>query len=214
VEYYDGVVNPTSSNEANMWLKLVASTNKYVAMRYLSAHVLEASPPGIITENRALNASEMQTNAQYIKNYLCARGWTKQAACGVLGNLESESTINPGRHQTNGVGFGLCQWDPPTKITYWAPAHGYTVDSIDGQLERLIVEGKGVTAPEKEWLPSSDYSTTYAQFIVSTSSAGVLARIFCLNYERPASTSTNTPAKENTLNDRATKANAWFNLLT
>lgn len=39
--------------------------------------------------------NQMETNAEYIYNYLKKKGFTKNAICGILGNMNSESTINP-----------------------------------------------------------------------------------------------------------------------
>ena len=40
--------------------------------------------------------SEMQlTNANMIKSFFELEGWTLQAICGILGNMQAESTINP-----------------------------------------------------------------------------------------------------------------------
>jgi hypothetical protein len=221
VSYYDDPVTPLSSdNKQNMWLKLVDSSNKYVAMRYLSANLLETSPGGTYSGNFHLTKEQTAANADYIYWYLSQRGWTKHAVCGLLGNFEAESEINPGvwenwsSSHTSANSYGLAQWDPSTKLSYWAPAHGYTADSLTGQLERIIVEGKsGVADPEKQWFGSSDSSMSYAQYIVSTQSAGQLARNFCTNYERPNAMSVGGTAKEDTLNNRATKANAWYSKL-
>ena len=52
--------------------------------------------PEWITGNRYLSLSEQQTNATYIRNYLQPDGWTLNAIAAMLGNMETESTINPG----------------------------------------------------------------------------------------------------------------------
>ena len=38
---------------------------------------------------------QMQVNASYIWAYLQAQGWTLNAVAGMLGNMQSESAINP-----------------------------------------------------------------------------------------------------------------------
>lgn len=45
--------------------------------------------------SNALVQSQMEINAQYIWSYLANQGWTKNAVAGVLGNMQSESSINP-----------------------------------------------------------------------------------------------------------------------
>lgn len=46
-----------------------------------------------------LTKSQMKVNAQYILDYLKKKGLTKNAVCGMLGNMETESFINPGLWQ-------------------------------------------------------------------------------------------------------------------
>ena len=45
--------------------------------------------------SNALNMSQMKVNATYIWNYLREQGWTLNAVAGMLGNMQSESSINP-----------------------------------------------------------------------------------------------------------------------
>lgn len=45
--------------------------------------------------SQALDSDEMETNAIYICLYLMANGWTLNAICGMLGNMQVESSINP-----------------------------------------------------------------------------------------------------------------------
>jgi hypothetical protein len=42
-----------------------------------------------------LGSDEMDLNAEYICRYLLAEGWTLNAICGMLGNMQAESSINP-----------------------------------------------------------------------------------------------------------------------
>ena len=43
----------------------------------------------------ALNMAQMTINAIYLNNSLQSQGWTLNAICGMLGNMQSESSINP-----------------------------------------------------------------------------------------------------------------------
>lgn len=62
------------------------------------------SKDDVITCNRALSRDEMEINARYIWQYLGSRGWTLNAVAGMLGNIESESTMSPTRCE---VGDGV-----------------------------------------------------------------------------------------------------------
>ena len=91
----------------------------------------------VTISNAYLSLSEQQGNAAYIVNYFRNRGWTDNAIAGLLGNMESESTINPGLWESldygnTSRGFGLTQWTPATKLFSWMDANGYAHDSWTG----------------------------------------------------------------------------------
>ena len=50
----------------------------------------------LIISNAYLSQSQMTDNAQYIADYLINKGWTRNAIAGILGNMQRESTLNPG----------------------------------------------------------------------------------------------------------------------
>lgn len=156
--------------------------------------------------NRYLSLQEMTDNAQYIMNYLNARGWSKNAIAGMLGNMQTESTINPCIWQNLDagnmkLGYGLVQWTPATNYTNWADARGYAWNDINGQLERFQFEmDNGL-----QWIKTTDYPLSFQEFKTSTKSPEYLAQAFLRNYERPANQ--NQP-------NRSTQARHWFDTLS
>lgn len=42
-----------------------------------------------------LTQAQMEVNANYIWKALKLQGWTKNAVAGILGNMQTESSINP-----------------------------------------------------------------------------------------------------------------------
>lgn len=157
--------------------------------------------------NSYLSISQMTTNAQYILNYLRDRGWTKNAVCGMLGNMQTESTINPGIWQSlkeNNMsgGFGLVQWTPATKYIDWANQNNLTVANMDSQLQRILYE----VANGIQFYATSSYNMSFSQFTKSTESAYYLACVFLHNYERPANAS-----QDETRGNQAAK---WYNTLS
>lgn len=50
----------------------------------------------MISSNKYLTQKEMQENVNEIYTYLNGKGWTTNAIAGLLGNIQRESTINPG----------------------------------------------------------------------------------------------------------------------
>ena len=160
----------------------------------------------IYCSNRYLSLNQMTSNAQYILNYLRARGWTKNAVCGMLGNMQTESTINPGLWQNfnennMNVGFGLVQWTPASKYIDWANRNCLYYLNIDSQLQRLLYEVNN----GGQWYATSNYNMTFTQFTKSTKSVSYLAGAFIYNYERPGSYST--------LATRQSQATYWYNNL-
>lgn len=151
-----------------------------------TASSIDVSKDDVVVKKGGLSQSEMEINAKYIWGYLggkAAEPWTLQAVAGILGNMEKESSINPGRHETSGSGFGLVQWTPKSKFTNWATPLGYAEDDIDGQLERIIWE-----KDNNKQYGKNHYPYTFKEFAVSTDSAYTLACAFAFEYERSAVT--------------------------
>lgn len=162
-------------------------------------------PEDPISANRYLTLSEMQINAKYIAWYLLQRGWTLNAIVGMLGNFQTESTINPGIWQNLAVNvgpaFGLVQWDPFTKYTNWCDENGLDPADMDSALKRIEWE----LANGQQYYPTASYPETFAEFKTSTKSPTYLAMAFLANYERPADP--NQPA-------RGTQAEYWYTYLS
>lgn len=155
--------------------------------------------------NKYLSLSQMTVNANYILNYLTANGWTKNAICGMLGNMQTESTINPaiwqGLHSGNtSGGYGLVQWTPATKYLDWCVARGYTHSKMDSNLLRILEE----VETDTQWGNDSQDNEppfNFEGFTHSTLSAYELGMLFLRHYERPAVY--DQPK-------RGTQANYWF----
>ena len=132
----------------------------------------------------------MKVNAQYILNYLRAKGWTKNAVCGMLGNMQSESTISPGRWQDGdagnmNLGVGLTQWTKATKLYNWAAKNNLYPLDMDTQLKRILFEVTTTDYNEKQWYPTTKYNFTFSEFTKSTKNPYDLGCAFIYNYERP-----------------------------
>lgn len=158
----------------------------------------------VTSKNEALSRTEMEANAKYIWNYLGSKGWSLNAVAGMLGNMQHESTINPGRQQINGSGFGLVQWTPKEKLTEWLSAKGYADGDMDGQLERIIWE-----KDNKQQYAKNKYKYTFEEFSTSLDSPYTLACAFAFDYERSAVTiwGATSKAKAATLTEAEKEAN-------
>ncbi len=165
-----------------------------------------ASVPEPIGANRYLTMEEMQNNAIYIYWYLSRKGWTLNAIAGMLGNMQTESTINPGIWQSldegnTAGGFGLVQWTPATNLIYWAHEFGLDYTKMDTQLWRIEWELEN----GEQYYATSEYPETFAEFKASTADPYYLGMAFLANYERPENP--NQPA-------RGEQAEYWYTYLS
>ena len=170
----------------------------------------EGLPPiskdDIINENRYLSVDEMYNNALYIASYFFRKGWTLEAISGMLGNMQTESNMNPGIWESldsgnTARGFGIVQWTPATKLINWATEQGLDYKDIDTQLARIEWEkDNGV-----QYYATDNYPETFEEFTQSEKTPEYLAYAFLNNYERPA---------ERDQPNRKTQARYWYEILS
>lgn len=155
-------------------------------------------------------------NATIIYNYLTAHGFNHNAVCAMLGNMMSESYLNPGQWQhsyepydgSSTNGFGLVQWTPYWKITNWLSDNGYDLTNAEsfayGMLDKIIEEC--FSPQEAQWIATSTYNLSFKEFAKDTShTIEWLALAFLANYERPYN-----PDQPK----RATQAVKWSEILS
>ena len=160
-----------------------------------------------ISGNRYLSISEMQNTVDILHYFFRSAGWTDNAIAAMLGNMQSESTINPGiwegltppaPGQTK-VGYGLVQWTPYTHYSDWA-GEGWQ-DNGQKEMERIIYElSNGL-----QWISTDIYPMTFEDFTLSQEAPSKLAQVWLYNYERPE-------VKPQPI--RSTRANYWYQYIT
>ena len=161
-----------------------------------------------ISANRYLSTAEMQNNAQIVYNRL-KYGWTKNAICALLANMQCESNINPGiweslKSGNLSGGFGLVQWTPATKYRNWHDSYFGDTDYTNGdkQLSRIIYEERN----GMQWASVySEQGLTFQEFTQSTLDPYILAVEFLICYERPADQGSSVRAL------RGSIAQTWWN---
>lgn len=159
-----------------------------------------------IADNRYLSTSERENNATLVTEDLLARGWSVNAIGGILGNMESESNINPGLWQSLiygnlSGGYGLVQWTPATNYLNWCDANGY--DRLDGNAQLKWIDEKSESSGQ--WIATSAYPLTFEQFKTSSESPEYLASAFLKNFER---------AGVEVEEQRRTQARRWYEFIT
>lgn len=153
-----------------------------------------------ISGNYYLTLTQMQNNADEIIYYFRSQDWTDEAIAAMLGNMQSESTINPGiweNLEPFGGGYGLVQWTPYTNYADWA---GENWEKPDYELYRIEYE----RANGLQWIATTTYPMSFNEFVASTATPETLAQVWLYNYERPSSL--NQP-------QRSTQARYWYNYM-
>lgn len=175
-----------------------------------------------ISGNYYLGQSDMENNALLVAQYGYTHGWTKNAISAILGNMQAESTINPGIwerlttdpeafYQQWGYypGYGLAQWTPYQKYRDWAISAGYTQWENNGnaEMERITYEAQNGL----QWFSNSqlgiDPPITLQQFLTSTLPVNDLSNYWLWFYEHPADPYAGTQAYRQGL------SNAWYNFI-
>lgn len=138
-------------------------------------------------------------NAGLIFAYLYKNGFCRNAIMAMLGNMMTESYLNPGQWQhgfnpydgnpSNGMGF--VGWTPYWRITDWLENRGYDLSDPEsyayGMLDKLIEEC--FNPQEVTWIATDSYPISFSEFASDTThSIEWLANAFLYNYERPAVT--------------------------
>lgn len=155
--------------------------------------------------NRYLNEDEQKNNAYVFYSTMFFLGFTLNSVCGMLGNIEAESTINPAIWQNLNSGnisggYGLVQWTPSTNYTSWALKHGYDITDGNKQCEWLDTQ----TVVSGQWIPTTTYPMAWDEFKTSTETPERLSSVFLKNFER---------AGIEVEEERRKNARKWFDYL-
>ncbi len=122
-------------------------------------------------------STEKRTNENIVWDYLLDAGYSKVQAAGIIGNMWQESGVNPSRHESNGIGFGLVQWSfgRRQQLEAYAASKGKSASDIYVQLEFLV----------KELKEGKQFYGTYAEQFANPYSVDQATEAFCWGFERP-----------------------------
>lgn len=110
--------------------------------------------------------AQRQSNAIEFYNYFKSYGCTDECICGMLGNIDLESSLNPGNKNgaSPSTAWGLIQWYPSTILTDWCRSRNFLW--YDGAIQCYVIECEG---EEKEgcggrFITTAEYPYTWSQF--------------------------------------------------
>lgn len=148
------------------------------------------------TDVRIYDPEQVQIdNMRKVLQYFLAKGWTRNSICGMLGNMMVESTVNPWLFQHSSLdwsdpaailadsgGMGLTQWTPCRKYYQWAVDSNLDPESGNTMCDRIYYEYQN----NLQWSLDNYGQHTWEDFVTSTETPEILARVFLWAYERPA----------------------------
>lgn len=149
-------------------------------------------------------------NVDIIAGYFLDKGWTLEAVCGMLGNMEDEGLFNPAQWQIghaiedpnypNNTGFGLVQWTPWQKYANWCEANGYDWrNNYDYELDRIQYEMENGL----QWEMRAGFDISFQDYVQLTADLDYMTRAFFWCYEYGT-----------WMESRVTNAYYWWNYLT
>lgn len=141
--------------------------------------------------------TDQEKNAWIVWQFLKSKGYTEQAAAGILGNMDQESGIMPDTEQIGGPAYGLVQWDG-SAYPLVPPATWNGREYVQNLMRAAGISGDYKIAKTQsqllEWcmfngqyIPTSSYPYSVAQFKGLTN-ISTATTAFEANFERPAAT--------------------------
>ena len=157
-----------------------------------------------------LTQAELQSNAEAFYNYF-ASTMTLEAVCGILGNIQVESQLNPGQMEGGyggslSGGYGLIQWTPGSILTNWASSNGYSWYDAVGQCYLINAECYNNVYDSGVWQNRNGYNYTWDAFKQLTN-VEEAAKAYLYQRERPLDPSA-------TIQQRINYANQWYTHLS
>ncbi len=112
----------------------------------------------------------------FLKNNM---GMSTASACGVMANIEKESSFNPNATGDGGTSYGICQWhnDRWDKLKSYCTENGYDWQTLTGQLYYLKYEFEKYYPNTLKLIKDVENSADGAY---------AAADAFCRYYEKPA----------------------------
>ncbi len=138
------------------------------------------------------------SNADVIFSFLTNQmGLNSAAACGVLANIEKESSFNPNASGDSGTSYGICQWHDSrfTALRNWCSSNGYDYTTLTGQLYYLKKE---LSANNSSYLWNGKTIYDKLAAVANTADGAYNAGyIWCYYYEVPANKETRAQERGN-----------------
>lgn len=171
----------------------------------------------------ALNQEEMENNANIVINTYRKEGYDDKTIAAFLGNMQNESSVNPGRiEEGGGGGYGLVQWTPQSVLINHCDTLGLS-PYTDGDVQLKVIPHEVMNDPSSvaEWYSTEAFISPYYNSGATPDMIGItgeqflknemkwnpdkLAVLFMVCYERPS-----YDPETNHYKKRMEDANTWY----
>ncbi len=99
---------------------------------------------GTITTSTTSNVSTGNETKDKVYNYLASQGFNNAAICGIMANIQHESSFNTQALGDGGTSYVICQWHNSrwSNLNNYCSSNNLDASSLDGQLSYLVHELK------------------------------------------------------------------------
>lgn len=150
----DEAVNGFSTSSANITQALdnfskissyiTETSSKYKAGDEAASNTVLRIDSGKISTSTVSNVSTGNETKDKVYNYLASQGFNNAAICGIMANIQHESSFNTQALGDGGTSYGICQWHNCrwTNLKNYCSSNNLDASSLDGQLSYLVHELK------------------------------------------------------------------------
>lgn len=175
-----GIIQDKKATEKEKQIKLMRN----MARQYgcdpdlTEQHMVDEIETGLSDDVSAANIKASAAKTKTWK-FLKANGYSDEAAAGIMGNIQAESSFNPSIEEKTSrkdKGYGLCQWTfgRRTNLENFARKKNKPVNDINVQLDFLLKELK------------TSYKACYTTKFRNSNDINYTTWIFLSTFERPA----------------------------
>ena len=97
---------------------------------------------GTINTSTTSNVSTGNETKDKVYNYLASQGFNNAAICGIMANIQHESSFNTQALGDGGTSYGICQWHNSrwSNLKNYCSSNNLDASSLDDQLSSLVHE--------------------------------------------------------------------------
>lgn len=140
----DSSITQILDNFSKISSYITETSNNYKSGDDAASSTLLRIDSGTISASSSSNVSTGNATKDQVYNYLASQGFNNAAICGIMANIQHESSFNTNALGDGGTSYGICQWHNSrwTNLKNYCSSNNLDASSMDGQLSYLVHELK------------------------------------------------------------------------